>query len=270
MKRKIDITKWIIHEKNLPEGFHGIRVVHISDLHNKMFGTNQKTLIQVVKDLQPDYIFITGDLIDRNRTNLKKALLFIEGIRYVAPIYYVTGNHEWQNRVAGKVLLEELKKLGVQVLHDEKKFLYSKGYRLQIIGMDDPYMLEGKESRKYNRAASKAFLKRFLSVIKDSGKEYTILLSHRPEFIHFYQKAKINLVFSGHAHGGQIRVPGIGGLLAPHQGFFPKYAEGMVKEGNTKMLVSRGLGNSCFPFRINNPPELVIVELKKKGKDNIL
>ena len=123
MKRKIDITKWIIHEKNLPEGFHGIRVVHISDLHNKMFGTNQKTLIQVVKDLQPDYIFITGDLIDRNRTNLKKALLFIEGIRYVAPIYYVTGNHEWQNRVAGKVLLEELKKLGVQVLHDEKKFL---------------------------------------------------------------------------------------------------------------------------------------------------
>lgn len=230
----------------------------------------QFVLIDHIKKLKPDYIFITGDLIDRNRINLKKALLLIEGIRGLAPIYYVTGNHEWQSGKAGARLLNELKKLDVYILHDEKTFLYRKGQRIQVIGMDDPYILKSKKSKKYDRVTSREFLKRFLSVTRDRGREYTILLSHRPEFIHFYQKAKINLVFSGHAHGGQIRVPGIGGLLSPHQGFFPKYAEGMVKEGNTKMIVSRGLGNSCFPFRINNPPELVIVELKKKGKDNIL
>ncbi len=87
-------------------------------------------------------------------------------------------------------------------------------------------------------------------------------MSHRPEFIHFYAKAGIDVVFSGHAHGGQIRVPGIGGVLAPHQGFFPKYAEGMVKENNTLMIISRGLGNSTFPIRINNHPELILATLE--------
>ena len=230
----------------------------------------QSVIIDYVKKLKPDYIFITGDLIDRNRTNLKRAVLLIEGIQRLAPIYYVTGNHEWQSEKAGTILLNELKKLDVHILHDEKIFLYRKDQRVQVIGMDDPYIFRSREGKKYDRVTSREFLKRFFSVSREREKEYTILLSHRPEFMHFYQKAKINLVFSGHAHGGQIRIPGIGGILSPHQGFFPKYAEGLVKEGETKMIVSRGLGNSCFPFRINNPPELVIVELKKKGKDNIL
>lgn len=128
--------------------------------------------------------------------------------------------------------------------------------------MDDPYKLKDKCNRAYDRVSSEGFLKRFIQVNRDRKKMFTILLSHRPEFFHFYARAGIDLIYAGHAHGGMIRIPGVGGVLAPHQGFFPRYAEGVIERNDTTMVVSRGLGDGIVPFRINNRPEVVVTILE--------
>lgn len=262
MTGKIDITKISIEARRIPDGFKNTKILHISDLHNARFGNGQKVIIETVRGLNPDYIFITGDLIDRKYRKIRNAIDLIKGIKTIAPIYYVTGNHEWESKETGRVLWENLHESGVNILHDQIVNLKRNGQSIQLMGIDDPYCLNQKKNAVYDRASSEFFLIRLRELLKKKKKGCLFLLSHRPEFIHFYAKAGIDVVFSGHAHGGQIRVPGIGGVLAPHQGFFPKYAEGMVKENNTLMIISRGLGNSTFPIRINNHPELILATLE--------
>ena len=245
-------------------GFDGIKILHVSDLHNEVFGKEQTLLIEKSKQLQPDYVFITGYLIGRKFKNIKGASEYIRGIKNIAPIYYVAGNHEWEAGKAGEILWDLLVNCGVNVLHDTIVELQHAEDRIQLIGIDDPYCLKQKKDFTYDRMSSAFFLKRLSALLKGRRRGFTILLSHRPEFMHFYKKAGIDLIFSGHAHGGQIRLPWVGGVLAPHQGFFPKYAEGVKTEENTTMIISRGLGNSTFPIRINNRPELVLVRLKSK------
>lgn len=268
MWQKIDVTKYEIKSKKIPLGFNNVKILQISDLHNALFGKGQEEIIGIINAIIPDYIFITGDLIDRYKKNIDRAMQLVSAIVGLAPIFYVAGNHEWEAGEAGKELWMKLKKIGVVVLHDSIVNIERGNSQVQIMGIDDPYSLPGNRSLYiYDRVSSKAFLKRFIKLNKAKDKGYTILLSHRPEFLHFYEKAGIDIVFSGHAHGGQIRLPGIGGVLAPHQGFFPKYAEGVIRKGNTFMVVSRGLGNSCFPFRINNRPEMVSVVLKSADRE---
>lgn len=261
--KKIDVTKYEIKSEKIPLNFNNVKILQISDLHNALFGKGQEEIIGITKAIMPNYIFITGDLIDRYKKNIDRAMELVSAIVDLAPIFYVAGNHEWEAGEAGKELWTRLKNLGVVVLHDSIINIKKENSQIQIMGIDDPYSLPDNRSlNTYDRVSSKVFLKRFIKLNKAKEKDYTILLSHRPEFLHFYEKAGIDIVFSGHAHGGQIRLPGIGGILAPHQGFFPKYAEGVIKKGKTFMVVSRGLGNSCFPFRINNRPEMVVVILK--------
>ena len=268
IRPKIDVTKYKIKNKEIPLGFDNVKILQISDLHNALFGKGQEEIIGITNAVVPDYIFITGDLIDRYKKNINRAMKFVSAIVDVAPTFYVAGNHEWEAGEAGKELWIKLENLGVVVLHDSIVNIERKNSQIQIMGIDDPYSLPGNRSLHiYDRVSSKAFLKRFIKLNKTKEEGYTILLSHRPEFLYFYEKAGIDIVFSGHAHGGQIRLPGIGGVLAPHQGFFPKYAEGVIRKGNTFMVVSRGLGNSCFPFRINNRPEIVVVVLKSAGRE---
>lgn len=268
IRQKIDITKYEIKSKKIPQNFDNVKILQISDLHNALFGKGQEEIISITKAAVPDYIFITGDLIDRYKKNIDRAMKFVSAIAEVAPIFYVAGNHEWEAGEAGKQLWIKLENLGIVVLHDSIVNIERENSQVQIMGIDDPYALSGNRSLYiYDRVSSKEFLKRFIKLNRAKEKGYTILLSHRPEFFYFYEKAGIDIVFSGHAHGGQIRLPGIGGVLAPHQGFFPKYAEGVIRKGNTFMVVSRGLGNSCFPFRINNRPEMVSVVLKSADKE---
>lgn len=262
-KQKVDITKYYINQVRIPPSFNNTKILQISDLHNALFGENQNKIIQITRKIKPDYIFITGDLIDRYTKNVKRALNYISEIVDLAPIFYVAGNHEWESGAEGKILWKKLNDLGVIILHDDIVYIERKNEKIQMIGIDDPYSFPGNRSLYiYDRISSKDFLERFIKLIKKRKDMCTILLSHRPEFINFYEKAGMDIVFSGHAHGGQIRLPGIGGILAPHQGFFPQYTEGVIQKGNTSMVVSRGLGNSCFPFRINNRPELVVAILK--------
>ena len=264
MYKKIDLTKLNIEDNYLPESFNGCRILHVSDLHNCDFGDRQEKLIQLSRQQKPDYIFMTGDMIDQYHAGMKQACLYIRGLIKIAPVFYVTGNHEWTSKDRGG-LLEFLHKSSVYVLQDQKIEIERGGEKIQLLGTDDPYRMPGKKTVKYQRVSTKVFIESFVELNrKRKREEYTILLSHRPELFHFYVKAGVDLVFSGHAHGGQFRIPGKGGLLAPHQGFFPKYTEGVICENDTKMVVSRGLGNSGFPFRIGNPYELVVVTLKRE------
>ena len=258
---KIDITSVKICDLYLPEGFDKTKILHVSDLHSANFGKNQSTIIEKSKELKPDYVFITGDLIDRKSKKIAPILEYVLKLKKIAPVFCITGNHEWQAGKSGRKLLDILQDQGITILHDRATTLQKNGDVITLLGIDDPYCYNPKADMEYDRIRAKKFIERLVRLSKDKFSAYTILLSHRPEFFYFYKRVNINLVFSGHAHGGQFRIPKLGGVLAPHQGFFPKYSEGVISEEKTTMIVSRGLGNSTFPIRINNSPELVLVTL---------
>lgn len=236
----------------VPKAFHGYKILHISDLQNKMFGRNQERLIYKSECTAPDLIVITGDLIDRNRTDLDAAMDLIRGIVKLAPVYYVSGNHEHQSGYY-EDLVELLTAEGVKVLDNGKSILERDGDTITLLGLADK-----RVNPHYDKILE--------MMCKGHEDDFKLLLCHRPELFADYVEREIPLVCCGHAHGGQIRLPFIGGLFAPNQGFFPKYTEGMHRAGKTSMAVSRGLGNSTFPFRIFNRPELVVITLYHKGE----
>ncbi|MCT4544918.1 MAG: metallophosphoesterase, partial [Vallitalea sp.] len=182
-------------------------------MHNKLFGNGQKNLVNIIENQKPDIIVITGDLIDRRRYNKTNALVLIEKLVDIAPVYYVTGNHEWWS---GKyeVLRKDIEKAGVNILSDDKIEIINKKEVINIIGIDDPakyYKEYSKPDDGYNIIDEKIDM--LLENIK--GKQVTILLSHRPELFELYKEKDIDLILCGHAHGGQIRLPFIGGIIAP-------------------------------------------------------
>ncbi len=257
----IEVTYMKVADELIPEQFDGFVIVHISDLHNAQFGDNQQILLEKISDVKPNIIVITGDLIDSNHTDVDAAMKVVEGVSEMAPIYYVTGNHEaWSKDYS--ILQDRLEQMDVSILDDESVLLTQEEAIIQLIGLADPDFalpndLFGEKS---------AMIGKKLQDIAGDDSYYTILLSHRPELIEVYSNNSINLVLSGHAHGGQFRFPFVGGIIAPDQGIFPKYTAGKYVTGRTQMVVSRGLGNSIIPIRINNRPELVVIELNHLDK----
>lgn len=250
----LEQTVYTVKSQRLPESFSGYRIAQVSDLHNGEMGQNNEILLQMLESVQPDMIAITGDLVDSRNTDFETALAFAEKAMEIAPCYYVTGNHE--SRIAAYPLLEEaLKELGVIVL-EEAALLERGGERIRLLGVDDPSFQED-----YQPEMDKQIMESALQKYDDDPDTFTVLLSHRPELFSVYAEYKMDLVLSGHAHGGQFRLPLIGGVFVPNQGFFPEYDAGLFTSGNTHMIVSRGIGNSIFPIRVNNRPELVVVDL---------
>lgn len=251
----IQMNQITVSSSRLPQGFGGYRIAHVSDLHNAEFDN----LLAIITEAAPDMIAITGDMIDSRRTDIAAALRFAEQAAEIAPCYYVTGNHEARTNSYTK-LEASLTDLGIVVLRDSAVTLKRNGDAITLIGLDDPaFALAGDY---FDETASMVSDK--LSELLKGAQECSILLSHRPELFDIYCAANVNLVLSGHAHGGQIRLPFVGGLVAPDQGLFPEYDAGLYTNKNTHMVVSRGLGNSIFPFRFNNRPEVVLVELQKE------
>jgi predicted MPP superfamily phosphohydrolase len=238
-----------VESDNLPQSFVGYRIAHISDLHNARFGENNERLLTMLRDAQPDIIAITGDMIDSRKTNVRHALAFAEEAVKIAPCYYVTGNHEARVPQAFSQLESGLQALGVTVLRNEKVVLERNGEQILLLGLDDP----GARTQESVRGTLQALLAQ--------DERYAVLLAHRPELFEIYAQSGVDLALSGHAHGGQIRLPFIGAVAAPNQGFFPKYAAGLFREGATSMFVSRGLGNSIIPFRFGSRPELALIIL---------
>ena len=255
MANNIKIT---LSGSRLPASFSGFRIAHVSDLHNAEFGEGNAKLLKMITESRPDIIVITGDMVDSNRTDIGVALAFAAESAKIAPTYYVTGNHEALiSRAEYDTLKTGLEAAGITVLSDEAVRLQRNGEEIALIGLDDPDFTVKSDLFGEVPAMVATKLKNL------SGEEniYTILLTHRPELFDTYVSSHIDLVLSGHTHGGQFRFPFIGGLIAPNQGFFPKYDAGLFTEGNTYMIISRGLGNSVVPLRFNNRPELILVEL---------
>ena len=244
----IEVNEWTIESADIPEQFGGFRIAQVSDLHNAEFGRDNERLLKLLRESEPDIIVITGDLIDSRNTDLQIALAFAEKAVQIAPCYYVSGNHE--SRISGWAALRKgLSDAGVTVLEDRSVTLERSGGTLTLVGLADP-----------------DFRGPFVAGLREmSGQQegYTILLSHRPEYFELYADCGVDLVFSGHAHGGQVRLPFVGGLIAPGQGLFPEYDSGLYRQGDTVMLVSRGLGNSIAPLRVNDRPEILVAVLKR-------
>ena len=254
----LEVNEYEIVSDRIPEAFSGFRIAQVSDLHNAEFGEGNEKLIELLSQTDPDMIVITGDLIDSRHTDIEIALEFARQAIKLAPVYYVSGNHE-----ARVHEYEDLKmglvKAGVIVLEDQKVQIKRDGESIYILGIDDPSF---QEDYLFGDAAS--VTSSALSELQNESNVYTVLLAHRPELFETYVDAGVDLVFSGHAHGGQFRLPFVGGLVAPNQGFFPEYDAGLFSEGSTTMIVSRGVGNSIIPIRFNNRPEIVLVTLSNR------
>lgn len=246
-QRNIDVSRFTV--SGAPEAFSGFKIAQISDLHNAEFGADNQKLIEILERETPDAIVLTGDLVDGWRTNVDSAASFARRCAAIADCYFVTGNHEAKIGDDYAALETALSDAGVTVLRNASVRIRSGIESIRLIGVDDPSF------------GGEANLDATLEAL--SSDDFTILLAHRPEEIDKYAKWGIDLVLSGHAHGGQIRIPGIGGVYAPGQGFFPRYTSGEYAVGGTTMIVSRGLGNSVLPLRVNDRPEVVIVTLNK-------
>ena len=255
----LELNTYTISSRGLPDAFDGYRIAQVSDLHNAEFGGGNQRLLDMLREAEPDMIAITGDLIDSRKTNIAVALAFAEEAVRIAPCYYVSGNHE--ARVPEyRELKAGLEAAGVTVLDDARVEIEIFGKSITIIGVNDPSFLADYLT------SDAAVMDRKISELSSEDASFTILLSHRPELFDTYAAHEMDLVLTGHAHGGQFRLPLIGGLIAPNQGLFPKYDDGLYSEGNTNMIVSRGLGNSIIPFRFNNRPEVVLIELKSQNE----
>lgn len=250
----VGTTQYTVASSRLPAAFDHYRMVVVSDFHNAEYGDHNRQLIRQIAAEQPDSIVFTGDLLDSRHPNLAIVEDLIRELTAVAPCYYVTGNHEARLGSQFQELEQLLLAHSIVVLHDEAVPLTRNGETIQLVGLDDPDFTDRNASIQQSMLETKL---RNLNLTTD----YRILLSHRPEYFDAYVAAEIDLALCGHAHGGQFRLPLVGGLVAPNQGFFPKYDAGVYTEQGTTMIVSRGVGNSILPVRFNNRPELVSVEL---------
>ena len=229
-----------VQEKNLPAAFNGYRIAHISDFHSAEKLTDKT--IQLLREAKPDIICITGDLVDSSDTTLDVAFDFVEKAMEIAQCYFVTGNHEQLiSRKLMDTLLEGMADRGVILL--DKEFLQKGDSEIMLLG---DFFGTAKEDE-----------------IMPSYDGYCIFASHHPENMDYFATAGYDLVLSGHTHGGAVRLPLIGGVYAPGQGLFPQYNAGLYSEGETDMIVNRGIGNSGIPFRFNNRPEVVLIELQR-------
>lgn len=241
-------------DKLLPA--QSIKIVLITDLHSHMYGNGQRKIIKKIMDQNPDLIALAGDILD-DEVPTHGTEVFLDAIRNIAPIYYVTGNHEIWTRDVSNVK-DIFKSYGVSVLENNYEEININGIDLILAGVEDPDIIP------YERPQSNWYEEVEEGLLNVGNKEgYKILLSHRPELIDFYNTLDVDMVLSGHAHGGQVRIPFIlNGLYAPHQGFFPKYAGGVYDHENYTHIVSRGASFNPKLPRIFNPPEVVSITIK--------
>lgn len=272
--KNLAVTDYFIEQENVPEAFDGMRFVCITDLHNNSFGKGNKKLLKKIHALKPEAILIAGDMITAREP--KKGKVAIDLLKELAnhyAVYYSPGNHEYKwelweakNKVTEglacfSVYRVMLKDAGIMYLDNDSVILKKKDQTLQITGLNLPleyYHKGGKPA---------AFLKKdMLDLVGTSNAEgYQILLAHMPVYFETYASWGADFVLSGHVHGGIMRLPFLGGVISPQYELFPKYDSGVFSYESSIMLLSRGLGVHTIPIRIFNRPELICVELKKKG-----
>lgn len=243
-----------VRSSRLPEDFDGFRILHLSDLHEKSFGTDNETLMRLAREAKPDIIAITGDLI-QSLDGLDYAEALLPALREIAPVYYVTGNHEWAERTNRLVprLKDIIEKCGAVYLDSSWQTLERDGEAIVLAGLCDP-------NGPRNEPGPIEFMQYNGSDFPDGA--FTLLLSHRYDRAGEYADAGYDVVLAGHAHGGVVRLPFTDGLIGPDREWFPKGTSGVTMYGGTAVVVSRGVGDTYFP-RFLNRPQMLLVTLRK-------
>lgn len=237
----------------LPAAFEGFRIVHLSDLHATSFGEGNEKLLTAVRDAEPDIICVTGDMVDGPRSEQEDYVrTLMNGLTAIAPVYFVSGNHEWAAGWA-RELFDLLEELGVTVLRNKFVTLERDGAQIVLAGVDDPNGLRDQKTPEEVMAG----------IDKSCPGAFVVMLAHRDTELATWSRLGVDLVLCGHAHGGLIRLPFTDGLVAPGQGLFPTWTAGVYEEGGTQMLVSRGFAGSHGCPRLFNNPEIAVAILEK-------
>lgn len=256
MKGKyLEVNHYELSSSKIPAAFNDYKIVHLSDIHNETFGEHQRELIDRVLAEDPDLIVVSGDSVDRYTGNWENSLTVLSELAKVKPVYFSTGNHEYWSSIH-KDSAAILAETGAIYLKNESLMIEKKGQHLSLSGIDDPWYFTEEGG----------FRKTLLDMSHELPEGFHILISHRPERQDQYIEAGYDLVFSGHAHGGQIRLPFTQGLIAPNQGFFPKLTSGLHEKKDKFIMISRGLGNPLKYPRFFNSPEIVVLTLKTPEK----
>ena len=248
---RIVTTEYALSFPSLPAEFEGFRIVQLSDVHGAVFGQNNARLLSAVAALEPDLVAVTGDLADED-SRLSDAETLLRGLTEIAPVYFVSGNHEWSAGLV-QALRRLLAQCGVRWLHNEYLTLERSGARIVLAGVEDPY---GPRDMLQPDALAQRLREEY-------PEDFTLLLAHRNDWPEKYPNLPVDLILCGHAHGGMIRLPFLGGLLGHGGKLFPPYTAGVFESGRYQMVVSRGVGRGMPLPRFLNNPEIVLVTLQR-------
>ena len=256
----LTVTHFTVRSSKISEPF---RIVLVSDLHEHQFGRDNEKLAEKIREQSPDLIVIDGDMINGDSENADTAVELVRALKETAPVYYSFGNHEYSYMEAGhEDLTEELEAAGAVVLNYQSIDIDVKGNQIRLGGLYEYGFETGMQSEEENERAIP-----YLEEYADTDR-YLIMCAHRPESFYPWDMADqwgIDLVLSGHLHGGQVIIPGVGGLYNSLDGFFPKFDYGQYKLGDSDMVITRGLGsNPKMLPRFNNPPEIAVVEVEAR------
>ena len=256
-KYGLEVTRLELDFESLPEGFDGFRIVQLSDLHGSRFGEGNARLIEKVRAEEPELIALTGDFLDEGKTEreLPELEALVRELAAIAPVYFVSGNHDWASGEA-YTLFETLEAAGAVCLRNEYLRLERGGDSIVLAGVDDP-----------NGPAEMAEPDEFAAALrKEAPEDFVLLLAHRAYWAEKYPELDVDLILCGHTHGGIVRLPLVGGLAASNMGLFPEYDAGLFELPGYMLFISRGLGNSVSLPRFLNTPEIVSITLRSGGK----
>lgn len=271
----LQITEYTITSPKIPEEFEGFKILQLSDLHSKEFGRDNIRLIEQIKAQNPDIIVATGDMLNSGNDNGQVFYNLAKELVKEFKLYYIKGNHEqiaeFKAEEAGSgwfdSYMDELRNLGVIILDNDKAELKKGDASINLYGLEISLLLyRGRYSSNYNGEKSIDVLSIEKKLGRREREKYNILLTHNPAYFQIYSRWGADLVLSGHVHGGIVRLPLLGGLLSPDATFFPKYDAGEFELGDSKMIVSRGLGNSTLRLRVFNRPEIITITLRRGGQ----
>jgi len=242
-------------DEEIPSSFSGSKILQISDLHNKTYGDENVVLLNAIEEISPDYIFLTGDMVSSRDTEFSNFYSLASEIGKLYDCYYIPGNHELDfSNDSLKEFYKTLEEYKITVLDNEMVELIKDGEKINLYGMwynPKYYIKEDFKLDIMEKIMNKAE--------KDS---FNILLTHNPDDFEVYADWGADLIFSGHVHGGMIRLPYVGGVISPNRTLFPKYDAGMYEHKDSNLIVSRGLSRGATGIRVFNQPELVVVNLK--------
>ena len=264
--KKIDVTKYTISNEKIPEEFNGFKILQLSDFHSEGYRDTTQDLINKVKDINPDIVVMTGDMVSWDMENIEEAKILVKLLAEIYPIYYVDGNHEHLAEILRlsryNSFLDFMHELGVTTIKNDCIKLHKGNESINLYGINIP--LDSATALYVDKLQlEKNYVEKTLP--EADSEKFNILLAHTPTFIKQYSQWGADLVLAGHMHGGIARIPFTNiGLLSPGRTIFPKYAAGKFKVKDSIMIVNRGIGTSSFKLRIFNNPEITVLTLKSK------